>query len=183
MSNQWYILHVISSKEKQIRDDINKMVEKEKLKNQVPEIFMATEEIIEIRNGVKKRRKKKNFPGYLFINIDLKKDGKVDKELLNKIKYCNNVIGFLGGENPKAISEDEINAMKEKAKNLRDESTHKPDFSIGEMIRIKQGPFESHQGEITAINSEKGKIQVMVTIFDRQTILDNIEYWQIEKIS
>ena len=185
MKAQWYTLHVLSGKERKAIESIMIMIKKEKLEKKIHEIFMATEQVCEIRNGKKKFRQKKTFSGYLFINLDLKsEEGKIDKDLLNKVRFCSNVINFLGGDNPRVVPKSEIQTMKENAeKVMGDNSTPKSEFSIGEMIRIKQGPFESHQGEITSINIEKGKLQVMVTIFDRQTVLDNIEYWQVEKIN
>ena len=182
MTNQWYTLQVFSGREAKARENILEMATKSSYKESIHEVFIPTEKIVEIRNGEKKSRNKKLYSGYVFINVSLKdNNGVINKELLQDIRSCNLVFSFLG-DGPTQVEEQHIKELKALTNKSEEEKLPKSEYNIGDKIKIKQGPFESQQGEIISINEEKGTMKIMVTIFDRQTTIDDIEYWQVEKI-
>ena len=182
MTEQWYTLQVFSGRETKARENILEMTKKLSYQELIHEVFIPTEKIVEIRNGEKKSRDKKLYSGYIFINANLKDEsGVVNKVLLQDIRACNLVFSFLG-DGPTQIEDKHIRELKSLANKSEEEKLPKSEYNIGDKIKIKQGPFDSQQGEIISINEEKGTIKIVVTIFGRQTTIDDIEYWQVEKI-
>ena len=182
MNYEWFILQILSGKENIVKENIEKMLKIYDLVDYVKEVIFFKEKYQQIRKGEKVTKYKKLFPGYLFIHIALFDDEKkLDKSLWNRIRYCEGVINFLGKGHPNRISQKEIIELKSKVSEAEETNVISIPFKLGEKVKIKNGPFESYEGEVSVIDKQKGRLQVNVNIFDRLTPVD-VEYWQVEKV-
>ncbi len=175
---QWYVIHTLSAHE----DKVKKIVEQEKKKwpetDRVGQVKVPTIEMAELRGGKKKIVKKKFMPGYVFIELDL------TEELLSKMRALPGVMGFVSsGNEPQVLSKEEIQNLFTEMSVIKkeDKSTSRILFSEGETVKILEGPFSKFQGVIDEVNSEKGKVKVLVEIFGRSTPVE-LDYLQVGKV-
>lgn len=176
---KWYVVRSISGSENKIKDYIEKEIAHEGLEDYVDEILVPKEKVVQIRNGKKIQKDKVYLPGYIVINANL------EGELPHIIKGVNGVIGFLGetkGGDPVPLRKAEVNRLLGKVDEL---STSKEQvsipYTIGESVKVIDGPFNSFTGTIEKVNEEKRKLQVMVKIFGRKTPVE-LSFMQVEKI-
>ena len=181
MAHAWYIIHTLSGQEQKVLDSINKRIDVEEMGAYIKEVFLAKEKVVDVRGGEKKVSMKKLFPGYVFINVDLRdEDDKVMPEPLNYIKETPGAIGFVGGDAPEPTPEGDINDIKLRISDSEDLERPKVEFEIGETVKINHGPFEGNNGIVEEIDPEKGRLKVTVNIFGRNTPVD-VEYWEVDK--
>ena len=173
---KWYVVHAYSGMEKAVERNIVERINRAGMESKFGRILVPTEEVVEIKNGVKRTTERKLFPGYVLIEMIM------DDDTWHLVKHTNKVTGFVGGvrNRPAPISEDEVmkivNQMQEGAEKPR----HKVEFEVGEYVRVKDGPFTDFNGTIEEVNYEKSKVRVSVTIFGRATPVE-LEFAQIEK--
>lgn len=184
MAKQWYVLHTYSGYENKIEKTIRKMMEDDQLEGAVSDIKVPAEQVVEIKEGKKKISTKKFLPGYILLEMDLPDLGW--KQICSTIRKINGVTGFVGsgaGNKPQPISPDEAREVLQKTGEIRGEKVLKPkqSFSVGEQVRIIEGPFESFTGTVEEVNLEKGKLRVTVGIFGRSTPVE-VDFLQVEKI-
>jgi len=177
----WYVLRVASNKEEQVRDTLARKMEVEGVKS-VGRIIVPTEQIKRIRSGKQRVTKRKLYPGYVFMELEPKEDGRVSDEAWFIIKETMGVGDFIGTEGvPTPMRDTDVAKMLREAERPEDVPNIKVEFAKGDMVKIREGAFENFEGTVDSIDTERGVVQVIVTIFGRSTPLD-IEYWQIEKI-
>ena len=183
---QWYVLKVQSNRERTIRDALERRIKREGLEHFFGEIVIPTERVAETKGGKKRVTERKLFPGYIMINMELYQAE--DKEKLNEeawylVRDTSGVGDFTGAAGkPLPMSQAEIARM------LGDDSAEeevaapkiKIEFSPGDIVKIKEGTFESFEGEISEIDDSSGKISVLIEIFGRTTPVE-LEYWQVER--
>jgi len=184
MGKGWYVLHVYSGYEKRIEESINTLIQENFLPGVLFQIKIPTREVTEIKNGKKKTQKRKIYPGYVLLEMDL--DKKHWKEVYPVIKNINGVTGFVGANKsrvPYPLSPDESKAMMKLMSESKTDifAKQKYDFQHGETVKIIEGPFNSFTGVIEEINREKNKLKVMVGIFGRSTPVE-LDFNQVEKI-
>ncbi|MCM4154645.1 transcription termination/antitermination protein NusG [Gramella sp. AN32] len=175
----WYVVRAVSGQENKVKDYIEKEIEYLGLQDSVDQVLVPTEKVIQIRNGKKINKERVYFPGYIMIQAN------IGGEIPHIIKGINGVIGFLGetkGGDPVPLRTSEVNRMLGKV----DELSVKADnvaipFTIGETIKVIDGPFNGFNGTVEKINEEKRKLEVMVKIFGRKTPLE-LSYMQVEKV-
>jgi transcriptional antiterminator NusG len=147
----------------------------------ISEVLLPMERVVEVRNGKKIVTTRKLHPGYVYIQMALLDEG---RRLLDKpwyfIRGIDGVIGFVGGERPQEVTEEEIATIKEQISDSEDTEKPKVNFELGETIKINDGPFLNFSGVIEEIEPDKGKLKVTVDIFGRKTPVE-LEYWQVEK--
>lgn len=180
----WYVLHVYSGYEKKIETAINTLIDDKTLSDVLFQIKIPMRDITEMKNGKKRVQKKKIFPGYVLLEMDL--DKRHWKEVYPVIKNINGVTGFVGANKmkmPHPLSSDEARAMLQMMTEQKTESFAKAKFEYqhGETVKIIDGPFNTFTGIIEEINKEKNKLKVMVGIFGRSTPVE-LDYNQVEKI-
>jgi transcriptional antiterminator NusG len=181
MTMHWYVLRVASNKEEQVRDTLARKMEVEGVKS-VGRIIVPTEQIKRIRSGKQRVTKRKLYPGYVFMELEPKEDGRVSDEAWFIIKETMGVGDFIGTEGvPTPMRDTDVAKMLREAERPEDVPNIKVEFAKGDMVKIREGAFENFEGTVDSIDTERGVVQVIVTIFGRSTPLD-IEYWQIEKI-
>lgn len=174
---RWYVVHAYSGMEKAVERNILERVARAGMQEKFGRILVPTEEVVEIKNGVKRTTERKFYPGYVLVEMQM------DDDTWHLVKQTSKVTGFLGGgktHHPSAISDAEI----EKIFNRMQEGTEKPrhrfEFEVGEVVRVKEGPFADFNGSVEEVNYEKSKVRVSVTIFGRSTPVD-LDFSQIEK--
>ena len=176
MSKRWYVVHVYSGMEKSVHNALNERIERAGLQTSFGRILVPSEEVVEVKSGQKSITKRRIFPGYVLVEMDL------TDETWHLVKNTNRVTGFLGGSGnrPTPISKREV----EKIFSQMEEGVEKPRpkilFEVGEIVRVKEGPFADFNGNVEKVNYEKSKVRVSVTIFGRATPVD-LDFSQIEK--
>ena len=177
---KWYVVRAVSGQENKIKTYIENEISRLGLGDYVDQVLVPTEKVIQIRNGKKVNKERTYFPGYIMIQANL------SGEVPHIIKSITNVIGFLGetkGGEPVPLRQSEVNRMLGKVDELAleaDSNVAIP-FTIGETVKVIDGPFNGFDGTIEKINEEKRKLEVMVKIFGRKTPLE-LSYMQVDKV-
>ena len=176
---KWYVIRGISGQENKIKTYIESEVKRLKIDSFVEEIIVPTQKVIQIRNGKKVSKEKVYFPGYIMIKANL------TGEIPHIIRSFPNILGFLGetkGGDPVPLRGNEVSRMLGKVDELSmDAENIVIPFTIGESIKVIDGPFNGFNGNIEKVNEDKRKLEVMVKIFGRKTPLE-LSYMQVEKI-
>ncbi|HEY9546424.1 transcription termination/antitermination protein NusG [Solimonas terrae] len=176
MTMRWYVVHAYSQYENSVMKALKERINRAGLQEQFGDILVPTEEVVEIKEGVKRTTERKFFPGYVLVQMDMNED------TWHLVKSTPKVMGFIGGtpDKPAPISDKEA----EKILNRVTESVEKPRpktlFEPGESVRVKEGPFADFQGVVEEVNYEKNRLRVAVLIFGRSTPVD-LEFSQVEK--
>ena len=177
MSLQWYVVHAYSNFEHKVKESLIERVRRAGLQERFGEILVPTEEVVEMRDGQKRKSDRKFFPGYVLVEMLM------DDESWHLVKHTSKVTGFVGGakNRPAPISEAEVM----KIVNQMQEGIEKPrpnvQWQVGELVRVKEGPFTDFNGAIEDVNYEKSKVRVSVTIFGRSTPVE-LDFSQVEKV-
>lgn len=176
---KWYVVRAVSGQENKVKAYIESEVTRLGLEDYVEEVLVPTEKVIQIRNGKKVNKEKVYFPGYIMIKAN------IAGEVTHVIKSVTNVIGFLGevkGGDPVPLRQSEVNRMLGKVDELAVQTDNIAiPFTIGQTIKVIDGPFNGFNGTVEKINEEKRKLEVMVKIFGRKTPLE-LSYMQVEKV-
>ena len=175
----WYVVRAVSGQENKVKNYIENEIARLGYSDYVDEVLVPTEKVIQIRNGKKVNKERVYFPGYIMVKANL------GGEIVHVIKSITNVIGFLGevkGGDPVPLRKAEVNRMLGKV----DELSVKSDnlvipYTVGETVKVIDGPFNGFNGTVEKVNEEKRKLEVMVKIFGRKTPLE-LSYMQVEKI-
>lgn len=177
MELKWYVVRAISGKERKAKEYLESEITHMGIKDRIPQILIPMEKVLQLRNGKKVVKERNFFPGYILIEAALNAD------LVGTIIQIPNVIGFLGGDNPTPLRESEVNKILGKVDEMTEqgEILSNP-FTIGESVKVMDGPFNDFTGVIEEINEEKKKLKVMVKIFGRRTPIE-LNYMQVEKLS
>lgn len=184
MAKGWFVIHAYSGQENKVERQIRKLVETDGLGDCIYDVKVPSEDIVEIKDGKKRSVSKKFLPGYVLVEMDLPNLGW--KDVCGKIVKIPGVTGFVGSsrnQKPTPIQQDEAKAILQKIGEIKSERVSKPkmDFSVGEIVRIVDGPFNSFTGNIEEVNFEENKLRVMVGIFGRATPVE-LEFVQVEKM-
>ena len=171
-----YVVHSYSGMEKAVERNIVERINRAGMQSKFGRIMVPTEEVVEIKSGVKRTTERKFFPGYVLVEMVM------DDDTWHLVKHTNKVTGFVGGakNRPAPISEDEVMKIVNQMQEGTEKPRHKVEFEVGEYVRVKEGPFTDFNGTVEEVNYEKSKVRVSVTIFGRATPVE-LEFAQIEK--
>ncbi len=174
---RWYVLKVQSNREKSIRDAITRRIKRDHMEEYFGEIIIPTEKVVETKGGKKKVREQRLYPGYIMIQMILNDDS------WYLVRDTGGVGDFTGAAGkPIPMQDEEIERMLGLEKTKTEEPTKvKIDLAVGDHVKIKEGTFESFDGNIDAIDATSGKITVLIEIFGRPTPVE-LEHWQVEKV-
>ncbi len=177
MSKRWYVVHAYSGYEKQVMRSLIERVARFGMEEFFGEILVPTEEVVEIRNGQKRKSERKFFPGYVLVQMEMNEDS------WHLIKDTPRVMGFIGGtaDKPAPITEKEADAILRRVHEGAEAPRPKTLFEPGEMVRVIDGPFADFNGVVEGVNYEKSRLQVAVMIFGRSTPVE-LEFSQVEKV-
>lgn len=176
MSNQWYIIHVVSGHEKKVARLIEDQARKKNLQDFITRVVVPTEEVVEIRRNQKVNVEKKFLPGYILINM------KMNDDTWHFVRNVPKVTGFLGsGSRPSPVSEKEVSSIFKQMEEGSVVTRNSLVFEVGESVKINDGPFESFVGLVSDVDLEKSRLKVSVSIFGRPTPVE-LEFSQVEKV-
>lgn len=173
MAKQWYVVHTYSGFEKHVKTLLENRVKTNNLEDQIGEVLIPTEDVVELKNGKKKISKKKTFPGYILVHMEM------NKNLWHVVKSIPKVTGFVGGVDPVSIPESDVDNMIAlvKSEAPRIAAT----YIKGDSINVIDGPFKDFPGVVEEVYPEKEKVKVIVSIFGRQTPIE-LDYLQITRV-
>jgi transcription termination/antitermination protein NusG len=176
MSKRWYVVHVYSGMEKSVLKALLERIERAGLQTSFGKILVPSEEVVEMKGGQKSISERRIFPGYVLVEMDL------TDETWHLVKNTTRVTGFLGGSGnrPTPISEKEVAKILSQMEEGVEKPRPKVLFEVGEMVRVKEGPFSDFNGNVEEVNYEKSKVRVSVTIFGRSTPVE-LDFSQVEK--
>ncbi len=176
MAKRWYVVHAYSGFENRVRQSLAERVERSGLQDKFGEILIPTEEVVEMKEGQKRRSERKFFPGYVLVQMEM------DDETWHTVKDVPKVLGFIGGttDKPAPISDKEAEAILQRVQEGVEKPRPKVLFEPGEVVRVTDGPFNDFNGVVEEVNYEKSKLRVAVMIFGRSTPVD-LEFGQVEK--
>jgi transcriptional antiterminator NusG len=173
MEKNWYVVHTYSGFEEKVKLTIEEKVERQELKEKISRILIPTERVIELKAGKKRESDKKFYPGYILVEMDM------DDATWHLIRSTPRVTGFVGGSNPIALSEEEVDVILQQLEKGPVPQV-KTQFQKGESVRIIDGPFTNFIGSVEDVDIDHGRLNVMVSIFGRQTPVE-LNFFQVEK--
>ncbi len=179
----WYVLRVASNKEMQVRDALERKIRIEGLENYVNRIVVPTQKERRMRGGAARVYERKLYPGYVFVEMRTDEEGRIPEQVWFLIKETTGVGDFIGsGGKPTPMPLHEVEKMLAVA--LKSEETPELanlNFKKGDRVKVTEGAFENFEGVVDEINTQKGTVRVIATVFGRATPIE-IEYWQLEKL-
>jgi transcriptional antiterminator NusG len=176
MALRWYVVHAYSGYEKKVATSLKERIELHDMQDRFGDVLVPTEEIVEMRDGQKRKSERKFFPGYVLVQMDINDDA------WHLVKETPRVMGFVGGkaDKPAPITEKEAQVILQRVDDSVDKPTPKTLFEPGEMVRVNDGPFNDFNGVVEDVNYEKSRLRVSVLIFGRSTPVE-LEFSQVEK--
>jgi transcription termination/antitermination protein NusG len=176
MTLRWYVVHAYSGFENQVKRSLVERVQRSGLQDKFGDILVPTEEVVEMREGQKRKSDRKFFPGYVLVQMEM------NDETWHLVRDVPKVMGFIGGTNdrPTPISDKEADRILQRMHEGVDKPRPKILFEVGEVVRVKDGPFTDFNGVVEEVNYEKNRLRVAVLIFGRSTPVE-LEFGQVEK--
>lgn len=176
MALQWYVVHAYSGFEDHVMRSLNERIQREDLQDKFGKILVPTEEVVEMRDGKKRKSDRKFFPGYVLVQMEM------DDATWHLVKDTPRVLGFIGGtsDKPASISDAEADSILQRVEDGVDKPRPKILFEPGEVVRVNDGPFTDFNGVVEEVNYEKSRLRVSVLIFGRSTPVE-LEFGQVEK--
>jgi len=170
----WYTLRVISGKEEKIKENILFELDFKKLSSEVDDIMVPSENIVEMKEGKKRVKRKVFFPGYLLINMSESKEAKY------LIENTDGVMNFVGANgDPQTLNEDEITRIIGEVEGREGREVMIAPYKVGDSVKVTDGPFADFSGFVNEVNNEKQKVKVSVSIFGRPTPIE-LNFLQVE---
>lgn len=176
-SKRWYVVHAYSGMEKTVERNLRERIERSEIAHKFGKILVPMEEVVELKNGKKSVSERRFFPGYVLVEMDM------DDDSWHLVKHTAKVTGFVGGAKtrPSPISEAEVQKIVHQMQEGVEKPRPKVEWVVGELVRVKEGPFTDFNGAIEDVNYDKSKVRVSVTIFGRATPVE-LDFAQVEKI-
>ena len=174
---RWYIVHAYSGMEKAVERNIQERISRSGMQDKFGRILVPTEEVVEMKNGQRKTTERRLFPGYVFVEMVM------DDDTWHLVKHTSKVTGFVGGakNRPAPISEAEVMKIVNQMQEGVEKPRPKVEWTVGEVVRVKEGPFTDFNGSVEEVNYDKSKVRVSVTIFGRATPVE-LDFAQVEKV-
>jgi transcriptional antiterminator NusG len=170
---QWYVVHTYSGFEEKVRLTLEEKVQGSPLSEKLGRILIPSERVIELRAGKKREADKKFYPGYILVEMEL------DDETWHLIKSTPRVTGFVGGQKPVPVLQEEVDQILHQMEKGAPAQV-KAQFIEGDLVRINDGPFTNFTGSVEEVDLEHGRLKVMVSIFSRLTPVE-LNFYQVEK--
>jgi len=173
---KWYVVHAYSNFENKVKASLEERIKLHGMEDKFGDVIVPTEEVVEMRDGQKRRSERKFFPGYVLVQMEL------DEETWHLVKEVPKVLGFIGGssDKPAPITDAEASAILNRVEEGVDKPRPKVMFEPGEVVRVVDGPFNDFSGVVENVNYDKSKLQVAVQILGRPTPVE-LDFGQVEK--
>jgi transcriptional antiterminator NusG len=171
---KWYVVHTYAGHENKVAATLKQKIKASNLGENILDVIVPTQEKIEVREGKKVTLQEKIFPGYILVKMDL------DNASWYAVRSTPGVTGFVGvGNKPTPLADKEVETIQQFSK--MEAPTYKASFSVGEAVKIIDGPFSDFIGSVEGIDEAKGKIKVLVSIFGRETPVE-LDFLQVSKL-
>ena len=176
MELRWYVVQAFSGYEKSVKRSLEERIIRFDMQSKFGEILVPTEEVVEMRDGKKRRSERKFFPGYVLVQMEM------DDDTWHLVKDAPRVLGFIGGkkDQPAPITDKEVDSILNRIQEGTDKPRPKVLFESGELVRIIDGPFNDFNGVVEEVDYDKSRMRVSVSIFGRSTPVD-LQFIQVEK--
>lgn len=174
VGRRWYVLHTYSGYEENVAENLRQRIESMDMEDKIFSVLVPTEKKIKIKNGKRKIVTEKLFPGYVLVEMHVTDDS------WYVVRNTPNVTGFIGtGTTPTPISEDEVASLQKRMG--IEEPKYQIDVEIGTAVMINDGPFKNFEGKVAEVDSERGKVKVLVSMFGRETPVE-LDFLQVKKV-
>ena len=176
-NKRWYVVHAYSGMEKAVERNLRERIDRSELQEKFGRILVPMEEVVELKNGKKAVSERRFFPGYVLVEMEMGDD------TWHLVKHTSKVTGFVGGakNRPSPISEAEVMKIVTQMQEGVEKPRPKVQWEVGELVRVKEGPFTDFNGAVEDVNYDKSKVRVSVTIFGRATGVE-LDFSQVEKV-
>jgi transcriptional antiterminator NusG len=176
-NKRWYVVHAYSGMEKAVERNLRERIDRSEMKEKFGRILVPMEEVVELKNGKRSVSERRFFPGYVLVEMEMGDDS------WHLVKHTAKVTGFVGGAKtrPSPISEAEVLKIVSQMQEGVEKPRPKVQWEVGELVRIKEGPFTDFNGSVEDVNYDKSKVRVAVTIFGRATPVE-LDFAQVEKV-
>lgn len=175
--HKWFVVQVLSAQEKKAKKTLEEYRDQKGYKDFIEDILLPTENVSEVKNGQQIVVEKRLWPGYLLIKMTLTDD------TWQFVKNTPGIVDFLGGEKPMALSDREVEEIMRDLQDKKQKVTQKHKFAIGDTVKIVDGVFVNFTGTVTEVYHDKGRLSVIVSIFGRDTRVDDLEFSQVEEVA
>jgi transcriptional antiterminator NusG len=173
---KWYVVQVFTAQEKKVKKALEEFRESAGVADLIEEILLPSENVMEVKKGEQRISEKRIWPGYVLIKMEL------TDEAWQYVKNTTGVIDFLGGEKPTPLSDAEINNILKELEEKKEGVTQKHKITSGDRVKITDGVFVNFIGTVLEVYQDKGRLSVIVSIFGRDTRVDDLEFWQVEEV-
>ena len=176
-NKRWYVVHAYSGMEKAVERNLRERIDRSEMQEKFGRILVPMEEVVELKNGKKAVTERRFFPGYVLVEMEMADDS------WHLVKHTNKVTGFVGGakNRPSPISDAEVMKIVNQMQEGVEKPRPKVQWIVGELVRVKEGPFTDFNGAVEDVNYDKSKVRVSVTIFGRATPVE-LDFSQVEKV-
>lgn len=174
--HKWYVIQVVSGQEKRVKKALEENRESKSMSEFVEEVLVPTENVAEVKQGQQHISEKKLWPGYILVKMNLTDDSWM------YVKDTNGVLEFLGGEKPTPLTQHEVDEILKELEEKKKGIVQKHNIAPGDKVKITDGVFVNFIGAVIEVFHDKGRLSVMVSIFGRDTRVDDLEFWQVEQV-
>ncbi|MCY3974200.1 MAG: transcription termination/antitermination protein NusG [Simkaniaceae bacterium] len=177
MESRWYVIRVMSGQEKKVKKTLEENRHVKGMDGLIEEILVPSENVAEVKKGEQRVTEKRLWPGYALVKM------RMNDETWMYVKETNGVIDFMGGGVPVPLSDGEVHDILQDLQQKKGAVVHKHKCAVGDRVKIIDGVFVNFIGVIQEVNHERGRLSAMVSIFGRETPVDDLEFWQVEEVT
>jgi transcriptional antiterminator NusG len=179
---QWFFIHTYSGHENKVVESMNARIRDMELGDMITSVLLPKEKVIEKRGNKELVSERMFYPGYVLIEIECDEKGKIPDNVFHAIRSTPKVTGFLGGKQPTPLTQAEVDQIVHNIEVATEKPKPKFSYDVGEVVRIKSGPFASFTGKVEEINEDKSTLKVSITIFGRSTLYE-LGFLEVEKVT
>lgn len=179
---QWFFLHTYSGHENKVVESLNARIRDLQLGEQITSVLLPKETVVEMRGTKRIESSRMFYPGYVLVEIECDDRARVPDNVFHVIKSTPKVTGFIGGQNPTPLTPEEVEQIVNNVTSAAEKPKPKFTYAVGEVVRIKSGPFASFTGKVEEVNEDKATLKVTVTIFGRSTPVE-LNFLDVEKVT
>ena len=179
---QWYFIHTYSGHENKVVESLNARIRDMELGEQITGVLVPKEKVVEMRGNKEYVSERMFYPGYVLVEIECNEKGHIPDNVFHAIKATPKVTGFLGGKTPTPLTQEEVDQIVHNVEVAAEKPKPKFSYDVGEVVRIKSGPFASFTGKVEEVNEEKTTLKVSITIFGRSTPYE-LNFLDVEKVT
>lgn len=179
---QWYFIHTYSGHENKVVESLNARIRDMELDELITEVLLPKETVVEMRGNKRIESSRMFYPGYVLIEIECNENARIPDNVFHVIKATPKVTGFLGGKNPTPLTQEEVDQIVHNVEVAAEKPKPKFSYEVGEVVRIKSGPFASFTGKVEEVNEDKTTLKVSITIFGRSTPYE-LSFLEVEKVT